>query len=194
MKTANRHMLRWQIAIQEYRGHMTIIHREGNVHKNADGLSSWALPNDISNPVYEPEEMDRNMPINGISVTDLSEEFYDIVRKSYVENKNTLILLEILNKDHKDNSLVSGLEQPWKKNFEEGRFSVWDGILYIREKHSTVMVICDKETINTILDECHDTFPSGHFSDERTAERVKTVAWWPNWRNEVQLYCSSCEV
>lgn len=27
MKTPNRHMLRWQIAIQEYRGNMTIIHK-----------------------------------------------------------------------------------------------------------------------------------------------------------------------
>ncbi|MBW0553846.1 hypothetical protein O181_093561 [Austropuccinia psidii MF-1] len=45
MKTPNRHMLRWQIAIQEYRGNMTIVHNAGNIHKNADGLSRWALPN-----------------------------------------------------------------------------------------------------------------------------------------------------
>ncbi|MBW0522407.1 hypothetical protein O181_062122 [Austropuccinia psidii MF-1] len=38
MKTPNRHMLRWQIAIQEYRGNMTIVHKSGNIHKNADGL------------------------------------------------------------------------------------------------------------------------------------------------------------
>ncbi|MBW0562549.1 hypothetical protein O181_102264 [Austropuccinia psidii MF-1] len=39
MKTLNRHMLRWQIAIQEYRGNTTIVHKDGNIHKNADGLS-----------------------------------------------------------------------------------------------------------------------------------------------------------
>ncbi|MBW0515758.1 hypothetical protein O181_055473 [Austropuccinia psidii MF-1] len=27
MKTTNRHMLRWKIAIQEYRGNMTIVHK-----------------------------------------------------------------------------------------------------------------------------------------------------------------------
>ncbi|MBW0534856.1 hypothetical protein O181_074571 [Austropuccinia psidii MF-1] len=37
MKTTNRHMLRWQIAIQEYRGNMTIIYKEGKSHTNADG-------------------------------------------------------------------------------------------------------------------------------------------------------------
>ncbi|MBW0503635.1 hypothetical protein O181_043350 [Austropuccinia psidii MF-1] len=45
MKTPNRHMLRWKIAIQEYRGNMTIVHKEGNIHKNADGLRRWALAN-----------------------------------------------------------------------------------------------------------------------------------------------------
>ncbi|MBW0588973.1 hypothetical protein O181_128688 [Austropuccinia psidii MF-1] len=37
MKTTNRHMLRWQIAIQEYTGNMTIIYKEGKIHTNADG-------------------------------------------------------------------------------------------------------------------------------------------------------------
>ncbi|MBW0514765.1 hypothetical protein O181_054480 [Austropuccinia psidii MF-1] len=50
------HMLRWQIAIQEYRGNMTIVHKDGNIHKIADGLSRWRLPNDIDNPAYVPEE------------------------------------------------------------------------------------------------------------------------------------------
>ncbi|MBW0564941.1 hypothetical protein O181_104656 [Austropuccinia psidii MF-1] len=37
MKTTNRHIMRWQIAIQEYRGNMTIIYKEGKLHTNADG-------------------------------------------------------------------------------------------------------------------------------------------------------------
>ncbi|MBW0564496.1 hypothetical protein O181_104211 [Austropuccinia psidii MF-1] len=32
MKTPNRHMLRWQISIQEHRGNMTIAHKDGNIH------------------------------------------------------------------------------------------------------------------------------------------------------------------
>ncbi|MBW0498975.1 hypothetical protein O181_038690 [Austropuccinia psidii MF-1] len=55
MKTTNRHMLRWQIAIQEYRGNMTIISKEGRIHTNADGLSRWPLDNVKSNPAYDPE-------------------------------------------------------------------------------------------------------------------------------------------
>ncbi|MBW0582664.1 hypothetical protein O181_122379 [Austropuccinia psidii MF-1] len=54
MKTPNRHMLRWQIGIQEYRGNMAILHKAGNIHKNGYGLSRWELPNTPENPAYVP--------------------------------------------------------------------------------------------------------------------------------------------
>ncbi|MBW0579678.1 hypothetical protein O181_119393 [Austropuccinia psidii MF-1] len=63
MKTPNRHIRRWQIAIQEYRGHMTIAHKDGNIHNNADGLSIWPLPNNNDNPTYVPEEPSPKIPI-----------------------------------------------------------------------------------------------------------------------------------
>ncbi|MBW0539564.1 hypothetical protein O181_079279 [Austropuccinia psidii MF-1] len=52
MKTPNRNMLRWQISIQEYRFEMTIVHKAGKIHKNADGLSRWAVANTPDNPEY----------------------------------------------------------------------------------------------------------------------------------------------
>ncbi|MBW0562177.1 hypothetical protein O181_101892 [Austropuccinia psidii MF-1] len=55
MKTTNRHMLMWKIAIQEYRGKMTIIYKEGKSHTNAYGLSRWPKDNVKSNPAYDPE-------------------------------------------------------------------------------------------------------------------------------------------
>ncbi|MBW0525269.1 hypothetical protein O181_064984, partial [Austropuccinia psidii MF-1] len=55
MKTTNRHIFRWQIAIQEYRGKMTIIYKEQKSHTNADGPSRCPLDNVKSNPYYDPE-------------------------------------------------------------------------------------------------------------------------------------------
>ncbi|MBW0483670.1 hypothetical protein O181_023385 [Austropuccinia psidii MF-1] len=55
MKTTNIHMLRWQIAIQEYRGNMTIIYKEGKSHTNSDFLSRWPQDNVKSNTSYDPE-------------------------------------------------------------------------------------------------------------------------------------------
>ncbi|MBW0481728.1 hypothetical protein O181_021443 [Austropuccinia psidii MF-1] len=55
MKTTNRHMLRWGLAIQEYRGNMNIIYKEGKSHTNSDGLRRWPLDNVKHNPAYDPE-------------------------------------------------------------------------------------------------------------------------------------------
>ncbi|MBW0465375.1 hypothetical protein O181_005090 [Austropuccinia psidii MF-1] len=54
MKTTNRHPLRWKIAIQEYRGNMTITYKEGKSHINADDLSRWPLDNVKIKLAYDP--------------------------------------------------------------------------------------------------------------------------------------------
>ncbi|MBW0570373.1 hypothetical protein O181_110088 [Austropuccinia psidii MF-1] len=59
----NRHMLIWKIAIQEYRGNMTIAHKAGNIHNNSDGLSRLALANTPDNPAYVPLEAEPQVPI-----------------------------------------------------------------------------------------------------------------------------------
>ncbi|MBW0471551.1 hypothetical protein O181_011266 [Austropuccinia psidii MF-1] len=73
----SRHMLRWQIAIQEYRGNMTIVHKYGNIHENENGMSIWPLPKNIDNPAYVPERASPQIPIEVISVTNLNETFFD---------------------------------------------------------------------------------------------------------------------
>ncbi|MBW0495016.1 hypothetical protein O181_034731 [Austropuccinia psidii MF-1] len=55
INTTNRHMLRWQIAIQEYRGNVTIIYKEGKGNTNAYGLSRWPFDNVKRNPAYDAE-------------------------------------------------------------------------------------------------------------------------------------------
>ncbi|MBW0564362.1 hypothetical protein O181_104077 [Austropuccinia psidii MF-1] len=129
MKTPNRHMLRCQIAIQEYRGNMTIAHKDGNVHENADGLSRWPLPNDIDNPPYVPEEASPQIPREGISVTDLNTTFFEEVRNSYTQDTNCSILFQFLNKDCRDSTLIKALDELWKKSYDEGRFHLLDGHL-----------------------------------------------------------------
>ncbi|MBW0517455.1 hypothetical protein O181_057170 [Austropuccinia psidii MF-1] len=98
MKTSNRHMLRWQIAIQDYRGNITIVHKDGNIDKHADGLRRLPLPNKIDNTSYLPEETSPQITIQGISATDLNTTFFEEVRNSYTEDTNFSILCQLLNK------------------------------------------------------------------------------------------------
>ncbi|MBW0589364.1 hypothetical protein O181_129079, partial [Austropuccinia psidii MF-1] len=132
-------MLRWQIAIQEYRGNMMVVHKDVNIHKNADGLSRWPLPNNINHPAYVPEEASPQIPIEQISVTDLNTTFFEEVRNSYTQDKNCSILCQLLNKDCKENSLIHSTDEVWKKPYDEGRFNLLDGIINHRTMHTCVM-------------------------------------------------------
>ncbi|MBW0506230.1 hypothetical protein O181_045945 [Austropuccinia psidii MF-1] len=67
MNTTNRHMLRWQIVIQEYRGNMTIIYKEGKSHTNTDILSRWPLDNVKSNPAYD-SGVEAKIPIHFMEI------------------------------------------------------------------------------------------------------------------------------
>ncbi|MBW0564996.1 hypothetical protein O181_104711 [Austropuccinia psidii MF-1] len=150
-------MLRWQIAIQEYRGNMTTVHKEGNINKNADGLSRWALATTTDNPAYVPLEAEPQIPIEGINRTDIGTELFEEVREAYKLDKNCHILTSLLYKDFKDTSLINALDEFWKKSYSEGRFHLFDGIIYHRTKNSCVMTLCSRFPIKTILHECHDS-------------------------------------
>ncbi|MBW0486932.1 hypothetical protein O181_026647 [Austropuccinia psidii MF-1] len=169
-------MLRWQIAIQEYRG------------KNADGVRIWPLPNDIDNPAYVPEEASPQIPIQGISVTDLITTFFEKVRNSYGQDNNCSILCQLLNKDCKDNSLIHALDELWIKSYDEARFHLLDGIIYHRTKHTCVMTVVDRSLINFLIKECHDSPFLGNLSEDRTREKVKTCIWWTMWKKDVAEY------
>ena len=98
---------------------------------------------------------------------------------NYSEDQNTVKLVEILKSKFKSNYLIQTLDEPWKKSYEEGRFILLDGWIYHRAKHSCVVALVYQEHIGVILSEFHDNIYSGHFSSERTVERVKNNAWWP---------------
>ncbi|MBW0547968.1 hypothetical protein O181_087683 [Austropuccinia psidii MF-1] len=119
-------MLRWQIAIQEYRGNMTIVHKESKIHKNSDGLSRWALANTPNNPAYVPLEAEPQSPIERINMTDIGTEFFEEVREYYKKNKNFHILTSLLDKDCKDTYLVNSLDEVWKNSYYEGRCHLFD--------------------------------------------------------------------
>ncbi|MBW0482672.1 hypothetical protein O181_022387 [Austropuccinia psidii MF-1] len=195
MKTTNRHILRWQKAIQEYRGNMTIIYNKGKSHTNADGLSRWPLDNVKRNPAYDPEAAAK-IPIHfigntdsegteatilGISSSELNNEFFSAVLKSYSKHKQYGILLKLLQQKYKSPELEYQLEEPWLRAYKDKKFFLIDGLLYHREKHTTALTVVDRDHISLILQECHDCPYMRHMCEDRTKERVASTAWWPKW-------------
>ncbi|MBW0539030.1 hypothetical protein O181_078745 [Austropuccinia psidii MF-1] len=194
MKTTNRHMLRWQIAIQEYRGNMTIIYKEGKSHTNADDLSRWPLDNVKSNPAFDPE-VAAKIPIHFIQI-DRKKNFRFsecAVLKSYAKHKQCGILLQLLQQKHRSPDLESQLEEPWLRAYKDNKFCLVDGLLYHREKHTSALTVVDRDHISLILQECHDCPYMGHMSEDRTKERVASTSWRPKWEQELSEYINTCE-
>ncbi|MBW0494760.1 hypothetical protein O181_034475 [Austropuccinia psidii MF-1] len=81
-------MLRWQIAIQEYRGNMTIAYKAGNICKNVDGLGRRALANTPDNPAYVPLEEEPHIPIERTNITYIGTELFEEAGESYKQDKN----------------------------------------------------------------------------------------------------------
>ncbi|MBW0581837.1 hypothetical protein O181_121552 [Austropuccinia psidii MF-1] len=92
---------------------MTIVNKDLHIHKNADGLSRWPLPNNIDNPSYYPEEASPKIPIEGISVTDLNTTFFEeLSHKTSIHpstNKTTAIIEKRWNRKLPQDSLRKDL-------------------------------------------------------------------------------------
>ncbi|MBW0561036.1 hypothetical protein O181_100751 [Austropuccinia psidii MF-1] len=77
---------------------MTIVDEAGNIHKNANGLTMWALANNPDNPAYIPLKAEPQFPIEGINITDIGTEFFEDVSEFYKQDKNCNILTSLLDK------------------------------------------------------------------------------------------------
>ncbi|MBW0517658.1 hypothetical protein O181_057373 [Austropuccinia psidii MF-1] len=165
---------------------MTIVHKAGNIYNNADGLGRWELANTPDNPAYVPLEAEPQIPIEGINIADIGTDFFEEVRESCKKDKNFHILTSLLDKDFKDTSLVNALDEVSKNSYSEGRFHLFDGIVYHRAKHSCVMTLCTRLLINSILHECHDSIYSGHLSEDRTLQKMPKCK--QEYRKEIWTY------
>ncbi|MBW0496063.1 hypothetical protein O181_035778 [Austropuccinia psidii MF-1] len=132
---------------------MTIAHKAENSHKNSDGLGRLELANTPDNPAYVPFEAETQSRIYVMNIIDIGTQFFEEVRESYKKDRNLYILTSLLDKYCKDTALVNSLDKAWKNSYSEGRFHLFDGIIYHRTKHSCVMTLCSRFLINTILHE-----------------------------------------
>jgi hypothetical protein len=167
MKTPNRHMLRWQLFIQHYHGQMTIVHRSGASHVNADGLSRAALANDSANPAADLHDDDipeihfatHNLvpEIHAVSIVNLSEEFFDKIRDGYKEDEPLRLIVDTLSAPNASKSpLLGSLPAPLKTLWDQGRFFLADDLLYKRSGLHSALVIGDKATRTSVLASSHD--------------------------------------
>ncbi|MBW0475971.1 hypothetical protein O181_015686 [Austropuccinia psidii MF-1] len=139
-------------------------------------FSTWASESGTPDSGYT-DSKGTETPILGIRSSELHNEFFNAVMKSYDKHKQCGILFQILQNNYRSTELESQLEEPWLRDYKDIKFFLIDGLLYHREKHTSALIIIDRDYISLILQECHDCPYMGHMSEDRTKERVASTAW-----------------
>ncbi|MBW0555033.1 hypothetical protein O181_094748 [Austropuccinia psidii MF-1] len=124
------------------------------------------------------------MPILGISSSQLNRESFSAVKKTYSKHKQCGILLQLLQQKYRSPELESQLEEQLLRDYKDNKFFLIDGLLYHRDKDTSALTVVDRDHISLILQECHDCSYMGHMSGDRTKERVASTAWWCKWEQE----------
>lgn len=86
-----------------------------------------ALQKNPENPAWDPEEMEKEIPVMVITIGDLSEECIQDISSSYEGNTNTRKILKIMSQENPDLSFITTLEQPWKSLHQEESFHYFQG-------------------------------------------------------------------
>ncbi|MBW0468249.1 hypothetical protein O181_007964 [Austropuccinia psidii MF-1] len=168
------------------------IHRQSAKQEENFRFSEWA-PESCTPDNGDTDSEGTETPILGISSSELHNEFFNAVMKTYVKHKQCGIFLQLLQQKFRSPELESQLEEPWLRDYKDKMFFLIDGLLYHREKHISALNIVDRDNICFILQECHACPYMGHITEDRTKERVTSTAWWPKWEQELSEYTNTCE-
>ncbi|MBW0495904.1 hypothetical protein O181_035619 [Austropuccinia psidii MF-1] len=141
-------------------------------------FSEWA-PESGTHDSGNTDSEGRETPILGISSSELHNEFFDSVLKTYAKHKKCGILLQLLQQKYRSAELEYQLEEPWLRDFKDNKCFLTDGMPYHRDKHTSALTIIDRGHISFILQECHKCPYMGHMSEDRTKERVASTSCWP---------------
>ncbi|MBW0464002.1 hypothetical protein O181_003717 [Austropuccinia psidii MF-1] len=156
-------------------------------------FSEWA-PECGSPDSGDTEPDGTETPILGISSSELHNEFFSAVMKTYAKHKQCSILFQLLQLKYRCSEQESHLEDPWLRDYKDNKFFLIDSLLYHREKHTSALTVIYRDHISLILQECH-AFPyNQHMIEGRTNERVASPVWWPKWEQELSEYISTCEI
>lgn len=202
----------WQLQMSQYT--YTILHRAGNQHSNADGMSrpskEHLVPAESDPTLTYPDNIMVDMtPMLLVTAGDDPEipewqqhlttpylaEFPD--RDKIILHQSTdPITSEIISYLNDNESIV---DTPIR--LEAGRCSIIDGILFawvIEQRGGRVAATVPRlwvpETLRLdILFICHDIPMAGHLDQVRTFHRVMATFWWPKLWRDTGNYVKSCQ-
>ena len=164
---------RWIMDLQPY--NMTVIHRPGKQHQNADALSRL--------PVHRVNHLHENFDTDNL----LSEQKTDTLTSQLLDYINK----GILPKSSKESKEVIG----FARHCHLGD----NGILYHlwwpsgpHRNDTRIQIFVPKSMITTVLNSCHDDLLSGHLGLLKTFNKVRSRFFWPGYYRDTKNWIDSC--
>ncbi|MBW0485460.1 hypothetical protein O181_025175 [Austropuccinia psidii MF-1] len=138
--------------------------------------SEWA-PKSGTPDSEDTEPEGKETPILGICSSELHNEFFRSIMKTYAKHKQCSILSRLFQQMYRSQKLEYQLEEPWLRDYKDNEFFLIDESLYYRENHTSSLTVIDRDHISLILQESNHCPYMGHMSEDRTKERVTRTAW-----------------
>ena len=162
---------RWLSTLAEF--HFTVQHRPELQHGNADGLS---------------RQFEAEPSVNAVSFStpDVSE-----ILQAQQADADIHVVVDRLAAAQPiqdgDSPVVRALMS------QTENLALTEGVLYRETLPSLARQLVVPAVLHTkFLNEAHAGRTSGHFGQDRTLARLRSVAYWPGMSVDVALYCKSC--
>ncbi|MBW0536760.1 hypothetical protein O181_076475 [Austropuccinia psidii MF-1] len=110
-------------------------------------FSEWA-PEIHSPDSGKTDSEGTETPILGISSSEMHNEFFNAVMKTYSKHKQCRLLLQLLQQKYRSPELESQLEGPWLRDYKDKKCFLIDSLLYHREKHTSALTIIDRDHVS----------------------------------------------
>jgi hypothetical protein len=124
---------------------------------------------------------DRYSSVGTIMTSSLADSTHTAIRAGYSGDGAFAPVVEALKKD--DTSLLhADTPAEIRLMLQKGFFRIIEGLIYRVKGLRSAVVVIDHPTQVSLLDACHDEPLAGHFSADRTFERLCALAWWPGLR------------
>jgi len=192
-------LARWLERLQQYE--FEIVHRKGELHRNADGLSRRPCLDNNCNYCAKVELKEISSEENTVARIILKNDISKEWREDQLADSVISVFLKAKECDRKP--LFQDLAS--LDSSAKVYYSYWNalflknGVLYKRwespnSKLEISQVIVPSNRINQILVSAHDSPSGGHFGINKTLDKIRKRFYWASYKQDVEKWCRTCKI
>ena len=204
-KQAEDQLARWIEILSMYE--MTVEHRPGTQHRNADAISQRPCGKCKYDPDWDPS-LQKSLEIEPQKVLGVCSESKD---ESVKAEDEELSLVDLQSKDKEISAVKQWLldNKPSQTDLSYGGVmskSLWsqrnmlekkDELIYKKwtdDKGTTLQAAIPPQDRRKVLAYCHNHKTAGHLGVRKTLSKIRQTFYWPGMQRDVRHYVKGCDV